>query len=162
MSIVDSLRKLSLKLTGAYSTGEDIEDNVEYIAENYSGGGSGSDSTPIVRIQQDDTNAYILKSDIDALFGDSNEESAPCFCLVGLEGDPAYYFAINPGFYRAIRGIDSFGSNNLSILINVADFMEADVLYFTNKTVSTSGSGTPTTERYELDAVTKDRYILDL
>lgn len=41
MSIVDSLRKLSLKLTGAYSTGEDIEDNIEYIAENYSGGGSG-------------------------------------------------------------------------------------------------------------------------
>ena len=41
MSIVDSLRKLSLKLTGAYSTGEDIEDNIEFIAENYSGGGSG-------------------------------------------------------------------------------------------------------------------------
>lgn len=45
MSIVDSLRKLSLKLTGAYSTGEDIEDNIEYIAENYSGvGGSGEPS----------------------------------------------------------------------------------------------------------------------
>lgn len=39
MSIVDSLRKLSLKLTGACSTGEDIEDNIEHIAENYSGGG---------------------------------------------------------------------------------------------------------------------------
>ena len=42
MSIVDSLRKLSLKLTGACSTGEDIEDNIEYIAENYSGGGSSA------------------------------------------------------------------------------------------------------------------------
>lgn len=49
MSIVDSLRKLSLKLTGAYSTGEDIEDNIEYIAENYSGGGGSGEPSGVLK-----------------------------------------------------------------------------------------------------------------
>ncbi len=80
MSIVDSLRKLSLKLTGACSTGEDIEDNIEYIAENYSGGG-GSGSVKGLGVLPE------LFSGIDEQAEDPNDFAKVLIPIQTLDGD---------------------------------------------------------------------------